>query len=144
MKKISSIREFIVLNDAFLNNTVASIRQQILYIDTLYPFLYVLVAVAALIESYLMVVSRKKEFATMRGLGTTRIRSFFSFFAEQGFLCLLGTAIGLMIWMLAAGFPGTLHLVLIAGFVLCYSLGSAISVTVMNHTNVLTILTDRD
>ena len=31
-----------------------------------------------------------------------------------------------------------------AGFLICYLLGSAISVTIMNHSNVLTILTDKD
>jgi ABC-type antimicrobial peptide transport system permease subunit len=142
--KISSIREFIVLKDATFNNSVASVKQQIHYINTLYPFLYALVGIIAITVSYLFVVSRKMEFAIMRGLGTTRFRSFFSFFFEQSLLCILGLLIGYSIWVPIWGTPKMLHIALTTGFLVCYFLGSAVSVTIMNHTNVLTILTDRD
>jgi ABC-type antimicrobial peptide transport system permease subunit len=141
---ISSVRLFLVLEDGSFNNSVASVKQQIHYINTLYPFLYVLVGIIALVTSYLLVVSRKMELAIMRGLGTTRIRTFFSFFIEQGLLSILGTTVGFSIWLLVWGTPRTLHLALTAGFLICYFLGSAFSVRIMNHTNVLTILTDKD
>ena len=142
--KISKLREFIVLKDASFNESVASVKQQINYINTLYPFLYVLVGVIAIVVSYLMVVSRKLEFAIMRGLGTTRIHSFLSFFTEQSILTILGILIGFSIWIPVWGTPTTLHGALSAGFFVCYLLGSAISVTIMSHSNVLTILTDKD
>jgi len=142
--KVSKVREFIVLKDASFNNSVASVKQQIHYINTLYPFLYVLVGIIAIAVSYLIVVSRKMECAIMRGLGTTRIRSFFSFFTEQSFLCLLGIIIGFLIWLLAFGTLGLLHAGLTTGFLICYLLGSAASVTIMNHSNVLTILRDKE
>ena len=142
--KVSKVREFIVLKDASFNNSVASVKQQINYINTLYPFLYVLVGIIAIVVSYLIVVSRKMECAIMLGLGTTRIRSFFSFFNEQSFLCILGTIFGFLIWLLAWGTPRLLHIALTAGFLVCYLFGSAVSVTIMNHTNVLTILTDKE
>lgn len=142
--KVSEVREFIVLQDASFNNSVASVKQQIQYINTLYPFLYVLVGIIAIVVSYLTVVSRKMECAIMRGLGTTRIRSFFSFFTEQGFLCLLGIIIGFLIWLHAFGLPRLLHAGLTTGFFVCYLIGSAVSVTIMNHANVLTILRDKE
>jgi ABC-type antimicrobial peptide transport system permease subunit len=144
VNKISTVREYIVLKDAAFNNAIASVKQQIRYIDTLYPFLYVLVGIIALVVSYLLVVSRKKEFATMRGLGATRFRTFFSFFYEQGILCLLGTAIGLVVWQFVWSRPTELHLMLIVGFLTCYFIGSAISITIMNQSKVLSILFDRD
>jgi len=144
VKRVGSVREFIVLNDALLNNTVASIRQQIIYINTLYPCLYVLVGIAALITSYLLVVGRKNEVATMRGLGTSGRRTFFSFFLEQGFLCIIGTAGGVILWLLFGGISSGLHLYLVAGFLGCFLLGSAISVTIMIRSNVFSILSDRD
>jgi hypothetical protein len=142
--KIGSVRLFLVLEDASFNNSVASVKQQIHYINTLYPFLYVLVGIISLVTSYLLVVSRKIELAIMRGLGTTRIRTFVSFFIEQSLLSILGTIVGFSIWLLVWGTPRTLHLTLTAGFLICYFLGSAVSVRVMNYTNVLTILTDKD
>lgn len=144
VNKVNSVREFIVLKDAAFNNAIASTRQQIRYINLLYPCLYVLTGIIAIVVSYLLVISRKAEFATMRGLGATRVRTFFSFFFEQAILCVLGTAIGLAAWWLIAGAPGELHLLLTAGFLVCYFLGCSISILIMNHTQVLAILLDRD
>ena len=144
VQDVSSIREFIVLKDAAFNNAVASIKQQIRYINTLYPFLYGLVGIIALVVSYLLVVSRKKEFATMRGLGATRTDSFFSFFFEQSILCTFGTMIGVVLWSVAMGEPTIKHWILIAGFLVCYFIGSSISIFIMNRTKVLTILSDKD
>jgi len=144
VNQVGKIREFIVLRDAIFNHSVASVKKQIQYINTLYPFLYTLVGVAALVLSYLLVVSRKVDCAIMRGLGTTRIRTFFNLFIEQSILCILGIVIGFIIWFGVWGAPVSFHIILTAGFLLCYLLGSAVSVTIMNHTNVLTILTDRE
>ena len=144
VNRVSKVREFIVLKDAAFNYSVASVRQQIRYINTLYPFLYALVGIISLVVSYLLVVSRKREFATMRGLGATPAHSFFSFFTEQVLLCLSGTAAGLLVWRIFAGPPTSLHIFLITGFLICYFLGSAVSISMMNRTSVLTILLDRD
>lgn len=144
VNNVSKVREFIVLKDAAFNNAVASVKQQIRYINTLYPFLYALVGIIAVVVSYLLIVSRKKEFATMRGLGSTRIGSFFSFFFEQSILCLLGVAIGMAVWRLAWGQPTALHLSLTLGFTVCYFIGCSVSIMVMNRTHVLAILLDKD
>ncbi len=144
VKRVSSVREFVVLNDVSFNNSVAGIQQQIRYINILYPCLYVLAGIIALVVSYLLVVSRKAEFATMRGLGAPRLRSFFSFFFEQGLLLLFGTGLGLAAWWLIWGVPGNMHLWLNAGFVACYFIGSAISIAAMNRASVLAILSDRE
>ncbi len=144
VKNVDRVREFIVLKDASFNNAVASLKQQIRYINILNPFLYVLIGIIAITASYLIVVHRKNEFAIQRGLGSTRIRTFFSFFIEQVVLCLLGLAIGLTIWHFVWGDLTDLHLMLTVGFTGCYLLGSAISIMIMNHSNVLKILLDRD
>ena len=138
------VREFIILRDASFNNAVASIKQQNYYINILYPFLYALVGIITISVSYLLIVSRKYELATMRGLGTTKAGTFFSFFSELGILCLLGTGIGALIWHSIWGVPSQFHLLLIGGFLLCYILGSAVSIFIMNHSQVLTILLDRE
>jgi len=141
---ISRVREFIVLNDVSFNNAVAGIKQQMRYISILYPCLYVLAGIIALVVSYLLVVSRKAEFATMRGLGAPRLCSFLSFFLEQGILLLIGAGLGMTLWLLSWGAPSSLHLWLSAGFVVCYLAGSAISIAVMNRASALAILADRE
>ena len=144
VKNVDRVREFIVLKDASFNNAVASLKQQIRYINILNPFLYVLIGIISITASYLLVVHRKNEFAIQRGLGSTRVRTFFSFFIEQVVLCLLGLAVGFTIWHFVWGDLTDLHLMLTVGFAGCYFLGSAISIMIMNHSNVLTILLDRD
>ena len=144
VQEVGRVRKFIVLKDAAFNNSVASVKQQIRYINTLYPVLYALVGVIAIAVSYLLVVSRKQEFATMRGLGAKRIRTFLSFFYEQSILCLIGTAGGLAAWMFIWGAPIETHLLLTAGFLACYFFGCAISIMILNRSNVLSILLDRE
>ena len=144
VNKISKLRTFIVLEDAIFNNAVASLRQQIRYVNTLYPFLYLLVGVIAFVVSYLLVVSRRMELATLRGLGASSRVTFMSFFLEQSFLCLIGVGVGMAAWRVLRGPFITLHLWLILGFVICYFVGSALSIGIMNSRNLLAILSDKD
>jgi ABC-type lipoprotein release transport system permease subunit len=144
VRDAGKVREFIILRDASFNNAVASIKQQNHYIHILYPFLYALVGIITISVSYLLIVSRKYELATMRGLGTKETRTFFSFFSEQSILCLLGIAIGAAFWYAFWGIPSKIHLIMSGCFILCYFIGSAISIFIMNHSHVLTILLDRE
>ncbi|ANW99899.1 ABC transporter permease [Thermoclostridium stercorarium subsp. thermolacticum DSM 2910] len=144
VNKIGNIREFVVLRDQKFNNVVNNINQQIRYLNVLYPCLYVLVGIIAVIISYLMTASRRMEFAVMRGLGTTKRQTFFSFFAEQVILSAAGCVLGLIVWRLLAGTVIPMHRVLITGFLVCYFTGSAVSVSIMNGRAVSEILSDRD
>jgi ABC-type antimicrobial peptide transport system permease subunit len=144
VNKISTYRTFIVLDDAIFNNAVASLQQQIRYVNTLYPFLYILVGVIAFVVSYLLVVSRRMELATLRGLGTSPLTTFLSFFLEQSFLCLIGVGLGMVAWRAIRGPFISLHLWLILGFIGCYFVGSGLSIGIMNRRNLLAILTDKD
>jgi ABC-type lipoprotein release transport system permease subunit len=144
VNRISTIREFMVLKDAILNSSLANVEQQIRYLNIAYPILYVLIAVVAYAVSYLMVVSRKKEFATMTGLGAEKKKVFMSFFTEQTLLCFIGTLAGIVIWYILFNQLSLMHLVLTAGFILFYLLGSAVSIKIMGKMDVLTIMSDRD
>ncbi|MCB2214091.1 ABC transporter permease [bacterium] len=141
---INKLRTFIVLDDAIFNNAVASLQQQIQYVNTLYPFLYLLVGVIAFVVSYLLVVSRRMELATLRGLGASSLTTFMSFFLEQSFLCLIGVGVGMIGWWALRGSFIQLHLWLILGFVGCYFIGSALSIGIMNRRNLLALLSDKE
>lgn len=144
VQNVDKVREFIILRDAAFNNAVASVKQQIHHINILYPFLYALVGIIAITVSYLLVTSRKSEFATMRGLGATRMHAFFSFYFEQNILCWVGIGTGLVIWRAIWGQLTNPHLILTGGFIICYFLGCIASIMIMNHSRVLIILLDRD
>ena len=144
VNNIGKLRTFIVLDDAVFNNAVASLKQQISYVNTLYPFLYVLVGVIAFVVSYLLVISRRMELATLRGMGASTFVTFMSFFLEQSLLSLIGVGLGMGAWRALRGPFITLHLWLILGFIVCYFVGSALSIGIMNSRNLLAILSDKD
>lgn len=141
---INKYRSFILLEDMKFNNTVDMLTQQIRYINVLYPVLYALLGIISVIVSYLLVVSRRKEFAMMRGLGARKRTTFMSFFIEQGLMCIIGTLAGLGLSLLIYGTLNILQIYLISGFVVCYFIGCAISITIMNNKPVLAILKYED
>lgn len=144
VNKIGNIREFVVLRDQRYNNVINNINQQMKYIGVLYPCLYALVGIIAIIISYLMTVSRKMEFAIMRGLGGTKKHTFFSFFTEQVILSVTGCALGLIVWKLLIGDVIQMHWLLVLGFLICYFIGSAVSIVMMNGKVVFEILSDKE
>jgi len=141
---INTYRNFIVLNDKKFISTVDMLNRQINYINVLYPVLYTLVGIISLVVSYLLAVSRRKEFAIMRGLGAQKHITFMSFFIEQVILCIIGAGIGAGISMLIFIGFSNMQLILAAGYIFCYMIGCVISIAIMNNTTVLAILKYED
>jgi len=94
------------------------------------------------IISWLMVNSRRMEFAILRGLGAGRGRVFLSFFLEQALLCLLGCLLGSL--ALAAATGGISWLGAVGVFALCYLLGAALSVLTVGRTHLMSLLSERE
>lgn len=137
-------RTFMVLEDRLYNASVSTLEQHIRYVSAVYPCIYLLMGVIGLVASYLLMVSRRKEFAIMRSLGVPKWRSFLTFFSEQAFLCLLGCAAGLLLRTILSGWPEGSALLLCAGFAVCYGLGACISIAIMNAAPALNILSEED
>ena len=141
---IGRLRTFVVLNDATLNQTIASVQQQLSYINRLYPVLIILSGIIALVVSWLLGVNRRIEMATMQGLGASKTTIFMSFFLEQIILCFIGVAIGLGIWFGWRGSPISMHWYLVLGFIASYLLGSAISIISTLSRNLLSLLAEKE
>ncbi len=144
VNKIRTYRAFPVLDDKTFIGTVESLNQRIRQTEILYPFLYSLIGVLAFILSFILILSRKNEIAVMRGLGTEKHSIFTTFFIEQLFLCILGTGIGLAAWGLYAASYNSLQIVLTAGFIMLYCLGSAAALIIINRSGVLAILGEEE
>lgn len=136
-------RSFVILQDKSFLATVGTIEQQIEYVGVLYPVLYALTGIIGLVAAYLLILSRKRELAIMRGLGATRGTSFLSLFLEQVALCITGCALGLLI-ALALGSLTALGATLTAAFALCWVIGSAAAAVGMNGPAVLQILREEE
>ncbi|MBE7017147.1 MAG: FtsX-like permease family protein [Ruminococcaceae bacterium] len=140
--KTGSDRTTVLLYDRSFVETVSGLNRYISFSQLLFPALFVLVALLGFIISWLMVSSRRMEFAILRGLGASKSRVFFSFFLEQALLCLTGSVLGSVLLLFAAS-PVT-WLPSVAIFILCYFLGAALSVAVVGRTHLMSLLSERE
>lgn len=133
----------ILLQDATFTETVQSFGRYLSFGELLFPILLAVVAVLGFIISWLMVHTRRMEFAMLRGLGTPRGKVFLTFFLEQGVLCLLGCLAACGILALV-GTGGLFQWLAVAGFAVCYLLGSALSVWLVGRIHLMSLLSERE
>ena len=112
---------FVILEDEIYLNTTQSMERQIQYVGVLYDALYAIAGVIGFVLAWLLALSRRKEIALMRAMGTqrSRIRRNFSF--EQALLSTLGLAFGIGLSLLAGGGLSTLFLILCGAFWLIWN-----------------------
>ena len=141
--RIRSIRIYLTLRDAsYLKLTDAMNR----YIETgrmvtgMVSFALILVG---FIISWLMIHTRKMEFALMRGFGAARGRVFFSFFLEQLILCLVGCIIGCLA-LLVTGEISSFILLAVGGYIVCYLLGTVFAIALIGKTRLMELLANRE
>ncbi len=139
---LRSNRTTVLLYDRSFVETVGGLGRYISFSQLLFPVLFVLVAVLGFIISWLMVNSRRMEFAILRGLGAGRGRVFLSFFLEQALLCLLGCILGSIALGAATGSAAWLGAVAI--FAGCYLLGAALSVLAVGRAHLMSLLSERE
>ena len=140
--RLNKNRTAVLLRDQTFTETVGSLGRYITFSRILFPVLFLAVGLLGFVISWLMVNSRRMEFAMMRGLGASRGRVFASFFLEQAALCLLGCLIGCLA-LLPLGGGGGRYLAVLA-FLGCYLVGCALSVLAVGRTHLMTLLSQRE
>ena len=104
---------------------------------------FLLVVLLGFLVSWLMIFSRRGEFALMRGFGAQKRRVFASFFLEQAILCLTGCAVGCIgLFRLYQG--GIVQPLTVAAYLICYLLGAAISIRMIGKTELMEVLAVRE
>ncbi len=139
---LRSNRTTVLLYDRSFVETVGGLGRYISFSELLFPVLFALVAVLGFIISWLMVNSRRMEFAILRGLGAGRGRVFLSFFLEQAILCIAGSILGCAALWISTG--GLAWLAAVGVFALCYLLGTALSVLAVGRTHLMSLLSERE
>lgn len=140
---VSAIRTTLLLRDASFLKLTESMQRNILIGKVMSAVISVLIILLGFIVSWLMTYSRRKEFALMRGFGAGKLRVFNSFFLEQMILCLIGCLIGsaALYWFYAGGY---IQLAAVGAFLVCYLLGTIVSIKIIGKTDLMELLTVRE
>lgn len=140
---ITGNRTTLLLRDASFLRLEENMERNITMGKVLSTVISLLVVLVGFLVSWLMIFSRRREFALMRGFGTQKRRVFASFFLEQAILCLIGCLVGCvgLFWLYAGGAVQPLT---IAAYLICYLLGAAISIRMIGKTELMEVLTVRE
>ena len=140
---VSANRTTLLLRDAAFLRLAENMERNIAMGKVMSAVISLLVVLLGFIISWLMIFSRRREFALMRGCGVQKRQVFASFFLEQAILSLAGCLAGcLVLFRLYAG--GVAQPLAAAAFLICYLLGTAISIRMIGKTNLMELLTVRE
>lgn len=112
---------FVILEDEIYLNTTHSMERQIQYVGVLYDALYAITGVIGFVLAWLLALSRRKEIALMRAMGTQRRRIRWNFSFEQALLSTLGLGLGVGITLLAGNKLSSLFGILCGAFWLIWN-----------------------
>ena len=140
---ISGNRTTLLMRDAAFLRFVENMQRNIVMGKVMSAVISLLIVLLGFIISWLMIFSRRREFALMRGLGVQKWRVFASFFMEQAILSMIGCLVGCsLLFLLYAG--GMAQPIAVAGYLVCYLLGTTISIKMIGKTHLMELLTIRE
>ncbi|MCH5198872.1 MAG: hypothetical protein J1E34_08205 [Oscillospiraceae bacterium] len=139
---INTNRTTILLLDSTFQEAADSLSRYISFGKILFPVLFAVVALMGFVISWLMVNSRRMEFAILRGLGASKWRVFKTFFFEQAALCISGSLIAALGMTILYPIPAVW--LTAAGFTICYLLGCALSILYVSRIKLMTLLSERE
>lgn len=119
-------KPYAMIEDEVFLNTTHSMERQIQYVSVLYIALYSLAGVIGFALAWLLILSRQKEIAVMRALGTQPGRIVGSFLLEQLLLIALGLGLGVLICRLSGAALNRTQIVLTAAFLGVWTLSALI------------------
>ncbi len=136
-------RTTILLRDASFLRLAENMERNIAMGKVMSAVISLLVVLLGFIISWLMIFSRRREFALMRGCGVQKRQVFASFFWEQAILSLVGCLAGcsILIWLYAGG---AAQLLAAAAYLICYLLGATVSIRMIGKTDLMALLTVRE
>ena len=134
--RISSIRNFVIINDAAYLTTERAAAQRLWYMQHLFPVVYAIALGLAYLLAFLQVQSRRRELRTMRSVGADRKTAYGSLFLEQLMLAALGAVLGAGL-CLVLGWGSRLGLGLTAAFAVLWLLGAHVALCRANSRHIL-------
>ena len=135
-------RLYPILEDQEYCEALERLERNIGYLEKVLPAMAVLVMTTGFAAAYLLMFRRKVEIATLRSIGETSGRVFAIFTAEQLLTAVIGTVIGIGLWVLIAGVVENMWLA--AAFFAGFLAGTVASAWRMSRNNLLEVLSDKE
>lgn len=132
------------LYDESFIKTAEQLNENIYLMQLFAPLVFLVVAFIGFLASYLLMQSRKNEFAIMRSLGTSKWYTFFVILVESIILALFGGLAGAAVGVVVFAVDIISALLIFLVFLLLYMLGTAVALILLNRFSVLEILTKAD
>jgi len=133
--------EALLVNDKAFIQSAGSLKKNLTLMHTFLPLILIIVILVGYIASYLLIQSRRNEFAIMRSLGTSRKNCEAMLSVENLILalfgCLIGTLFAVFITSLGVLEGFTISIV----FVISYMSGSFFAVHRLGKFSVMEVLT---
>ena len=136
-------RTTILLKDSSFLKLKENMERNIAMGKIMSMMISILVILLGFIISWLMVFTRRREFALMRGLGAKRSRVFASFFLEQAILSFIGCLLGCVSlpWLYTGG---VIQIMALLVFFICYLLGVSASILFVGKINLMELFNVRE
>ncbi|MDF2472762.1 MAG: transporter permease [Anaerocolumna sp.] len=136
--------EAMTMNDETFILSATQLTESLNLLKSFAPLIFVIVAAIGFIASYLLMQSRRNEFAIMRSLGTSKMGCFRIIFLESLILVLSGSFLGAVISAFVVNLKVTTMGLILAAFIIFYMLGTTIALLLLNRFSVMAILSKTD
>ena len=141
---LGSNRVTVLLRDSSFVKLTENLNRYLIMGKVMMGMILVIVPLLGFIISWLLINGRKREFSIMRGFGARKGRVFMSFFLEQFILCLFGCLAGCLLLLHTHTAFSMMFKVSLAGYLVFYLIGCAISVKRIGKTNLMELLAARE
>ena len=134
----------LTVHDETFIKTAARLKENITLTQILMPFVVVIVGFLGFVASYLLLQSRRPEFAIMRSLGVSRRSCFGMLLIESAVLELSGSLAGVAAASFLVNMNATLGLGVVVPFFFVYMAGTAVALAMLGRFSVMQVLTALD
>lgn len=134
----------LIVRDENFISSATRLRENISLLKSLFPIVLLVVLCAGATVSWLLVQSRRRDYALMRAAGAGRAGCFFQLFTEYLTVEAAGAGAGLLASFLWGGGSFRTAAETFAIFIACYLCGTAAALWVMSRTGVMAVLTGKE
>ena len=134
----------LIVSDETFIKSATRLKENISLMKAFMPFLLIVVGLVGFVVSYLLLHSRKPEFAVMRSLGVSKRGCFMILFIEHAFLDFIGSVLGILAASMFIGMTAAFAAAVVALFFVFYMAGTSVALAMLNRFSVMEVLSALD